>query len=129
MVDSERGPGEAVQGTDRNNAAQISSRPCQRSSDQTRSKPTDRMSSVRRAIGGVKPITRTRPPGFMAFRIPRCGQSGGPVYRVIDQNLDRGEIVDRLELLGIIYNRVFDIVLARPAGLVDANGIIAPFVR
>lgn len=53
------------------------------------------------------------------------GQSGGPVYRVIDANPERGEIVDRLELVGIIYNRVMELVLARPAGLVNADVTIA----
>jgi hypothetical protein len=53
------------------------------------------------------------------------GQSGGPVYRVIDANPERGEIVDRLELVGIIYNRVMDLVLARPAGLINADGTLA----
>lgn len=53
------------------------------------------------------------------------GQSGGPVYRVIDANPDRGEVVDRLELVGIIYNRVLDLVLARPAGLIHPDGTLA----
>lgn len=53
------------------------------------------------------------------------GQSGGPVYRVVDANRECGEVVDRLELVGIIYNRVMDLVLARPAGLIHANGTLA----
>lgn len=53
------------------------------------------------------------------------GQSGGPVYRVIDAKPERGEVVDRLELVGIIYNRVMELVLARPAGLINADGTIA----
>jgi hypothetical protein len=53
------------------------------------------------------------------------GQSGGPVYRVIDANPERGEVVDRLELVGIIYNRVMDLVLARPPGLINADGTSA----
>jgi hypothetical protein len=53
------------------------------------------------------------------------GQSGGPVYRVIDANREAGQIVDRLEFVGIIYNRVMELVLARPAGLINADGNIA----
>ena len=52
------------------------------------------------------------------------GQSGGPVYRVIDANPERGEVVDRLEFVGIIYNRVMELVLARPAGLIKEDGTI-----
>lgn len=52
------------------------------------------------------------------------GQSGGPVYRVIDADPERGEVVDRLELVGIIYNRVMELVLARPADLINADGSI-----
>jgi hypothetical protein len=36
------------------------------------------------------------------------GQSGGPVYRVIDANLERGEPVDRLEFVGIIFRQLID---------------------
>jgi hypothetical protein len=43
------------------------------------------------------------------------------VYRVIDANPERGEVVDRLELVGIIYNRVMEVVLAQ-AGRVDKPG-------
>lgn len=53
------------------------------------------------------------------------GHSGGPVYRVIDANLERGEVVDRLELVGIIYNRVMELVLARPVTLINADGTLA----
>ena len=36
------------------------------------------------------------------------------VYRVIDANLERGEPVDRLEFVGIIFRQLIDLVLARP---------------
>ena len=49
------------------------------------------------------------------------GQSGGPVYRVIDANPAAGEVVDRLEFVGIIYNRLMDLVLARPSALINAQ--------
>ena len=55
------------------------------------------------------------------------GQSGGPVYRIIDANLKDGgsEPVDRLELVGFIYNKVLGAVLARPASLVRPDGTLA----
>jgi len=53
------------------------------------------------------------------------GQSGGPVYRVIDANLENAELLDRLELVGFIYNRVMDLVLARPAQFIKEDGTIA----
>lgn len=55
------------------------------------------------------------------------GQSGGPVYRIIDANLKDGgsEPVDRLELVGFIYNKVLGAVLARPAALVRPDGTLA----
>jgi hypothetical protein len=52
------------------------------------------------------------------------GQSGGPVYRVIDANPAAGEVVDRLKFVGIIYNRLMDLVLARPSALINADGTI-----
>jgi hypothetical protein len=52
------------------------------------------------------------------------GQSGGPVYRVIDASAEAGEALDRLELVGFIYNRLGDLVLARPARFVNADGTI-----
>jgi hypothetical protein len=52
------------------------------------------------------------------------GQSGGPVYRVIDQNLEIGETADRLEWVGMIYNLVDVLVLARPASMINADGTI-----
>ena len=52
------------------------------------------------------------------------GQSGGPVYRVVDASPD-GSVVDRLELVGFIYQQWgTTMILARPAFLVDANGKI-----
>lgn len=53
------------------------------------------------------------------------GQSGGPVYRVIDAAPDKGEVVDRLELIGIIDRQFMgDLVLARPVGIVGADGCL-----
>ena len=52
------------------------------------------------------------------------GQSGGPVYRVIDQNLAKGETADRMEWVGMIYNLVDVLVLARPASMINADGTI-----
>ena len=52
------------------------------------------------------------------------GQSGGPVYRVVDAS-PVGSVVDRLELVGFIYRQWgTTTILARPAFLVDANGEI-----
>jgi hypothetical protein len=52
-----------------------------------------------------------------------AGQSGGPVYRVIEADRAKGEPVDRLELIGIIDRQLMgDLVLARPASLVDEDG-------
>ena len=47
------------------------------------------------------------------------GLSGGPVYRVID-----GPPVDRLELVGFIYNRIMELILARPASMIAPDGTI-----
>jgi ketosteroid isomerase-like protein len=44
------------------------------------------------------------------------------VYRVIDANLERGEPVDRLEFVGIIFRQLIDLVLARPVTLINADG-------
>jgi len=52
------------------------------------------------------------------------GQSGGPVYRVVDAG-SNGSVFDRLELVGIIYQKWSTVaILARPAFLVDADGRI-----
>jgi hypothetical protein len=51
------------------------------------------------------------------------GQSGGPVYRVIDADGD-SEPVDRLELVGIIYQRYMTTVIARGLADVSADGTI-----
>jgi hypothetical protein len=53
-----------------------------------------------------------------------AGKSGGPVYRVIDANINDGgsEPIDRVELAGFIYNTVLGSVLARPASMVAADG-------
>lgn len=51
------------------------------------------------------------------------GQSGGPVYRVVDA-APGGSVVDRLELVGFIYQQWGAMMLARPASLVDASGKI-----
>ena len=52
-----------------------------------------------------------------------AGQSGGPVYRVIEADLSKGEALDRLELVGIVDRQIMeDLVLARPVGRVGANG-------
>jgi len=53
------------------------------------------------------------------------GQSGGPVYRVIDADPSRGEVVDRLQLVGII-DRTWnaEAVFARPALHVLPDGKI-----
>jgi len=47
------------------------------------------------------------------------------VYRVIDANLENGELLDRLELVGFIPNRVMDLVFARPAQFIKEDGTIA----
>lgn len=54
------------------------------------------------------------------------GKSGGPVYRVVDANIDGGgnEPIDRVELAGFIYNKVLGSVLARPASMVAADGTL-----
>ena len=57
------------------------------------------------------------------------GQSGGPVYRVIDANLAQGgdEAVDRLELVGFIYTKGFGNVYARHADFVNPDGTLRRF--
>lgn len=52
------------------------------------------------------------------------GQSGGPVYRIIDADLRQGgiEVVDRVELVGFIYNAVLDLVIARHSDFVLGDG-------
>lgn len=57
------------------------------------------------------------------------GQSGGPVYRVIDANLAHGgdEAVDRLELVGFIYTKGFGNVYARHADFVNSDGTLRRF--
>jgi hypothetical protein len=54
------------------------------------------------------------------------GQSGGPVYRVIDANVSKGgtEPVDRFELVGFIYQQLHDLVLARASVFIAPNGTI-----
>jgi hypothetical protein len=51
------------------------------------------------------------------------GQSGGPVYRFVDAS-PGGAAIDRLEFVGIIYQKWLDVILARPASLVNADGHI-----
>ncbi len=51
------------------------------------------------------------------------GQSGGPVYRVIDAQ-SPGEPADHLELVGFIYNKLSDLVLARHARHVQSDGTL-----
>jgi hypothetical protein len=52
------------------------------------------------------------------------GHSGGPVYRVIDGGMN-GELLDRVELVGFIYNKVFDLIFARHVRHVGAGGTLA----
>jgi hypothetical protein len=58
-----------------------------------------------------------------AINVKWAGISGGPVYRVVDA-APGGEPVDRLELVGFIYQRWQDVMLARPASLVNIDGTI-----
>ena len=64
-------------------------------------------------------------PGHQGEPINRSfgGQSGGPVYRVIDADLENAEAVDRLELVGFI-DRMWnaEVVFAKPAIHVSAEG-------
>jgi len=54
------------------------------------------------------------------------GQSGGPVYRVIDADPKTGELLDRIELVGVIDRQVMDdLILAKPASLVRSDGTLA----
>ena len=54
------------------------------------------------------------------------GQSGGPVYRVIDANPGKGELFDRMELVGFIDRQIMgDLILAKPAAFVRADGTLA----
>ena len=54
------------------------------------------------------------------------GQSGGPVYRVIDAKKP-DEPVDRLELVGFIYNKLGnDLVLAKHSRHVQPDGTLVP---
>jgi hypothetical protein len=52
------------------------------------------------------------------------GQSGGPVYRVIDANREKGELLDRLELVGFIDRQIMGghLVLAKPATYIRPDG-------
>jgi hypothetical protein len=53
------------------------------------------------------------------------GISGKPVYRVIDANREKGELLDRLELVGIIDRQVMeDLILAKPARYVRPDGTL-----
>jgi hypothetical protein len=56
------------------------------------------------------------------------GQSGGPVYRVIDANFREGgnEVVDRVEVVGFIreYNAEFELMLATDVRHINADGRI-----
>ena len=53
------------------------------------------------------------------------GQSGGPVYRVISANPAKGELFDRMELVGFIDRQIMgDLILAKPAGFVRADGTL-----
>jgi hypothetical protein len=58
-----------------------------------------------------------------AINVHWGGISGGPVYRVIDASPE-GEPVDRLELVGFVYQRWQEVMLARPARLVSVDGTI-----
>lgn len=51
------------------------------------------------------------------------GQSGGPVYRVIDANPPH-ELIDRLELVGVITDKVFGQIVAVPITCVHHDGTI-----
>ena len=51
------------------------------------------------------------------------GHSGGPVYRVIDAKLD-GELVDRVEVVGFIYQTIMDVMLCRPSSFINPDGTI-----
>lgn len=51
------------------------------------------------------------------------GHSGGPVYRVIDANID-GELLDRVEVVGFIYQSYMDVFLCRPSLHINADGTI-----
>ena len=54
-----------------------------------------------------------------------CGQSGGPVFRVIDANHANGEYVDRMELVGFIDRQYLgEFVLAKHADHVATDGTV-----
>jgi hypothetical protein len=50
--------------------------------------------------------------------------SGGPVYRIIDA-VPGKEVVDRVELLGMLYQQWNEMAfLSRPSFLINADGTI-----
>jgi hypothetical protein len=51
------------------------------------------------------------------------GQSGGPVYRILDGGIG-GNLVDRVEVVGFIYQRYLEWVLVRPSLSIHADGTI-----
>ena len=51
------------------------------------------------------------------------GQSGGPVYRILDAGIG-GNLVDRVEVVGFIYNRYLEYILARPSTFIRVDGTI-----
>jgi hypothetical protein len=55
-------------------------------------------------------------------------QSGGPVYRILDAGIG-GNLVDRVEVVGFIYQRYSEWVLVRPAAFIRANGTIVRFLK
>lgn len=51
------------------------------------------------------------------------GHSGGPVFRVIDAGV-AGQLVDRVDLVGFIYQKYMDFIFARPSGHINGDGTI-----
>ena len=56
------------------------------------------------------------------------GQSGGPVYRILDAGIG-GNLVDRVEVVGFIYQRYLEWVLVRPSAFIQADGTIVRFLE
>jgi hypothetical protein len=88
---------------------------------------------ITRATGDTDQDRIVREPGFGEIFWPDhegeeinlkfAGQSGGPVYRVVDAASEKGELLDRFHLVGVLDRQMMgDLILARPVRFVKTDG-------